>query len=259
MFEATLQECSILRRLIESIKDLVNDVNLETSSDGIALQAMDSSHVALVSLTLHAAGFVNYRSDKSLTLGINIANFCKVMRLAASNDSITLKAKENENKMIIVFENAKQGKKTEFAMNLLTLDSEVLGIPDKEYQVKITTNASEFTKLCKELYQVAETVNIEAEDDNVIFTVEGDMGNGRVEMSDTLGEKTEDKTCIEVKEPVKLSFALRYLIMFNKASTCAGVVSLMLSAETPLVAEYAIGKLGMLRYYLAPKISEEAS
>ncbi len=151
-----------------------------------------------------------------------------------------------------------QGKKTEFAMNLLTLDSEVLGIPEKDFQAKVTLNSGEFTRMCRELYQVAETVTIEATENTVSFSVEGDMGKGKIVLAETLGEKSEEKTTIEIKEPVKLSFALRYLNMFNKASTCASSVSLMLSSETPLVVEYAMDKLGSLKFYLAPKISEQA-
>ena len=195
-----------------------------------------------------------------------MANLAKVMKLAGNDDSITLKSEEDTSKLTIIFENPskpafniqiEQGKKTEFAMNLLTLDSEVLGIPDKEHQAKVTTNAGEFTKLCRELYQVAETVNIEAAENNITFSVEGDLGKGKVALSETLGDKAEDKTCIEVKEPVKLAFALRYLNMFNKASSCSPAVSLMLSSETPLVVEYAMDKLGALKFYLAPKINEE--
>ena len=143
-------------------------------------------------------------------------------------------------------------------MNLLTLDSEVLGIPEKDYQAKVCINSGEFTKMCRELYQVAETVNIEAAESTVTFSVEGDMGKGKIVLSETLGDKAEDKTTIEVKEPVKLAFALRYLNMFNKASSCSPSVSLMLSSETPLVVEYAMDKLGALKFYLAPKISEQA-
>jgi proliferating cell nuclear antigen len=195
-----------------------------------------------------------------------MSNLAKVMKLAGNDDSITLKSEEDTSKLTIIFENPsiycvniflEQGKKTEFAMNLLTLDSEVLGIPDKDYQAKVTTNAGEFTKLCRELYQVAETVNIEASEETITFTVEGDLGKGKVALNSTLGDKAEDKTSIEVKEPVKLAFALRYLNMFNKASSCSPVVSLMLSSETPLVVEYTMDKLGSLKFYLAPKINEE--
>ena len=150
-----------------------------------------------------------------------------------------------------------QGKKTTFDMNLLTLDSEILGIPETEYQSKITMNAGEFTKLCRELYQVAETVTIEAAEDSVTFSVEGELGKGKVTLADAPAEKAEDKTTIEVKEAVKLAFALRYLNMFNKASSCSSTVTLMMSGETPLVVEYAMDKLGALKFYLAPKISED--
>jgi proliferating cell nuclear antigen len=57
---------------------------------------------------------------------------------------------------------------------------------------------------------------------------------------------------------VCLSFALRYLNMFNKASTLCNYVKLMLATETPLVVEYEIESLGTLKYYLAPKINEDA-
>ena len=50
MFEAHLEDGSILKRIVESIKDLVTDVNIDVSPQGMTLQAMDSSHVALVSL-----------------------------------------------------------------------------------------------------------------------------------------------------------------------------------------------------------------
>jgi proliferating cell nuclear antigen len=50
MFEARLKEASILKKIIEAIKDLVKTVNIDATSSGISMQAMDSSHVALVSL-----------------------------------------------------------------------------------------------------------------------------------------------------------------------------------------------------------------
>lgn len=52
MFEAKLTEGHILKKIIEAIKDLVTDVNIDVSPSGLSLQAMDTSHVALVSLNL---------------------------------------------------------------------------------------------------------------------------------------------------------------------------------------------------------------
>ncbi len=63
---------------------------------------------------------------------------------------------------------------------------------------------------------------------------------------------------MEVDEPVALSFAARYLNLFSKASGLAGQVTLNMSSETPLMVEYKLNNGGgELKYYLAPKITEE--
>ena len=42
---------------------------------GMSLQAMDSSHVCLISVDLNADGFEPYRCDRNITLGINMKTF----------------------------------------------------------------------------------------------------------------------------------------------------------------------------------------
>ena len=91
MFEAKINDGTILKRIVDAIKDLVQDVNLDISTSGISLQAMDSSHVALVQMHLDRAGFSTYNIDKNLTIGLSIQNLSKVMKLVNSNDSITLR------------------------------------------------------------------------------------------------------------------------------------------------------------------------
>jgi len=64
-------------------------------------------------------------------------------------------------------------------------------------------------------------------------------------------------TILEVDEPVSSSFALRYLNLFNRAASLSPTVTLKLSADTPIVVEYKIAKLGHLKYFLAPKINDD--
>ena len=94
---------------------------------------MDSSHVALVSLNLSVDGFEKYRCDTTQVLGVSIANLAKVMKLADNNDSITLQAEQDASHLKIIFENTKTERITEFNLNLITIDSEHLAIPETEY------------------------------------------------------------------------------------------------------------------------------
>ena len=77
MFEARLVQGSLLKKLLESIKDLVTDANFDCTSTGIGLQAMDSSHVSLVSLKLDSDGFEHFRCDRSFSMGMNLANMVR--------------------------------------------------------------------------------------------------------------------------------------------------------------------------------------
>lgn len=57
-----------------------------------------------------------------------------------------------------------------------------------------------------------------------------------------------------MSEPVSLTFSLKYLVNFCKASSLSASVKLSLSNEVPLLVEYDLGSNSSLRFYLAPKV-----
>jgi hypothetical protein len=56
MFEARLEQGVLLKKVVDAVKDLVTDVNLECSATGFGMQAMDSSHVSLVNFNVRERG-----------------------------------------------------------------------------------------------------------------------------------------------------------------------------------------------------------
>ena len=74
----------MFKKIVESIKDLVQDTNLECATAGITLQAMDSSHVSLVSLLLNSEGFDYYRCDRNISLGLNLVNVAKITQVPST-------------------------------------------------------------------------------------------------------------------------------------------------------------------------------
>ena len=55
--EAVLECGDIFKKVIDGIKELVSEGNVDCSDSGMSLQGMDSSHVALVSFLLRPGGF----------------------------------------------------------------------------------------------------------------------------------------------------------------------------------------------------------
>lgn len=108
-------------------------------------------------------------------------------------------------------------------------------------------------------------VVIAAGKEGVKFSVSGDMGSGNIliKPSSAADAKEDEQTVINLDEPVTLTFALRYLNLFTKATSLSGSVTLSLSKDVPLVVEYPIKnaaeeEMGHLKFYLAPKIEEDS-
>jgi len=259
MFEARLKQAQILKKILDSIKDLVNVANFDCSSNGISLQAMDSAHVALVSLLLRNDGFEQFRADRTLALGIDLGSMTKILKCAGNDDVVTIKSDDDADTITFTFESKGKDKVSDFELKLMTIEAEVLGIPDTEYSAVVQMPAGEFQRITRDLQVLGDTVIISAGKDGVRFSVNGELGNGNILIrpSDSADTKEGEETTIEAKEPVSLTFALRYLNFFTKATALSDSVRLSMSKDVPLVVEYRIEDMGYVRYYLAPKIDDE--
>ena len=117
-------------------------------------------------------------------------------------------------------------------------------------------SSSEFARITRELYAINETVQIVADKNSVKFSVANETIGGGFTYEPNDSDSLEQKVTITSDTTVDLSFALRYLTMFTKASTVGQQVSLYLSKEFPLMVEYKLASLGVLKFYLAPRISD---
>ncbi|RBR18021.1 hypothetical protein FVER53590_01184 [Fusarium verticillioides] len=258
MLESRLAQADLLKKVVDAIKDLVQDCNFDCNDSGIQLQAMDNSHVALVSMLLTAGSFEMFRCDRNISLGVNLTSLTKVLRAAQSNDVLTLKAEDAPDVLNMQFESPENDRISEYDLKLMDIDQEHLGIPDTEYAATIAMPSGEFRRICTDLMAMSESVMIEASKDGVKFACNGDIGNGSVTLrSHEDVEKPKQSVTIELTEPVALTFSLKYLVNFCKAAGLSDQVQIKLSNEVPLLVEYNLEGQSHLRFYLAPKIGDE--
>lgn len=258
MFEARLVQGSTIKKIIEAIRELVIDANLDCSPTGISMQAMDSSHVSLCAFLMRAEAFDHFRCDVPVSLGLNTPNLSKILKCAGNDDIITLKSTEAAEILTMVFESSKQDRISDFDMKLMEIDSEHLGIPETEYSCTVRLPSAEFQRIMRDLSVLGDTCTISCTKEGVRFSSSGDLGTGNILLKHNPAvDKEDDAVVIDMQEPVELLFALRYLNSFTKATPLGPTVTLSLSPELPILVEYPVGDLGYVRYYLAPKIDEE--
>ncbi|CAA7261888.1 unnamed protein product [Cyclocybe aegerita] len=201
MLEAKLLEAGTLKKLLDAIKELVTDANFECNEEGIVLQAMDNSHVALVSVKFSAPAFKRYRCDRPMPLGVNLTSLTKVLKCAKDDDICTLKAADEADVLNLVYEAKNSDRIAEYDMKLMDIDADTLQIPETEYDARVTMPSAEFTRIVRDLSQLGESVRIEVSKEGVRFASDGEAANGSVllRQSDgvvsggTIRPKEEDK------------------------------------------------------------------
>lgn len=67
----------------------------------------------------------------------------------------------------------------------MDIDADQLGIPDTEYDARVTMPSSEFSRICRDLSQLGESVRIEVSKEGVRFASDGEAANGSVLLKQT--------------------------------------------------------------------------
>jgi proliferating cell nuclear antigen len=263
--EARLSQAVALKKVIEGVKDLVTDVNLDCNEGGLTMQSMDSAHVALVSLLIRNKAFETFKVEKDMSLGLNMEHLSKIFRVCGNDDSLSVRVEKAQESIFFTFEDTKANTDKLAELKLMELEQEPLGIGEMEYDAVVKMPCSEFQKITRDLSQIGETVTISVSNDSVRFAVSGDLGTVEVvlkprnENSDNKSEQV--KIEYSGRESVELSFQLRFLGLFAKAAPLCDQVHLSLSAGIPLRVQFDFGteSAGYLRYYLAPRVDDSST
>jgi len=240
-----------------AMKDLCKDVNFDCSEKGLQVQCMDSSHVALVSLLLRESAFSEFKCERPTSLGMNVESLSKILKMCSPNDSLKVRYQSGADVVSFQCEGG-EDRIADFDLKLMQIESEHMEIPEQHYKVTVKLPSSEFQKICRDLREFGETMQIKASKEGITFSVQGDVGAGNVMLKPREAEKPEDKVTLTVHEPVTATFALRYLVNFSKAAPLCGSVELGLGPDAPLLVKYDLENAdnGHMQFYLAPKIDE---
>merc|ERR1712157_579326 len=256
--EAHLQQAVLLKKVVDAMKDLCKDVNFDCSEKGLQVQSMDSSHVALVSLLLRESAFADFKCDRPTSLGMNVDSLGKIFKMCGPNDSLKLRWQNDADTLNFQCESSDDDRIADFDLKLMQIESEHMEIPEQHYKVVARLPSGEFQKICKDLKEFGETMQMSASKEGIKFSVQGDVGSGNVMLKPRESEKLEEKVPLTVHEPVTATFALRYLVNFAKAAPLSGTVELGLGPDAPLLVKYDLERSenGFMQFYLAPKIDE---
>jgi proliferating cell nuclear antigen len=175
-FRIRTVKASPFRILIEALKEILTEANLEIDPNGLKIIAMDGTQTVLVHLRLHSEWFEEFYCPQRLILGLNMINFFKLIKTVSNNESLILSMeKEDTTRLSITTLNGENQKTTKYHLNLIELDIHPIEIPPVAFQTTITMPSTDFQKVIRDMFSLAETVEVRSAANELVFKCRGDF------------------------------------------------------------------------------------
>jgi proliferating cell nuclear antigen len=226
-------------------------------TSGIRILAVDTTKTVLINMKLEKKHFSKFKCAKSkISLGVNLSHFYKLIKSVDKDEHMTIFVDdENPNYMGIILDNPARNKRNNMEMKLLDLDNEYIDIPEIKFDAVMQINASEFHKLCREMKQLSENIEIICSANKIEFICKGGFANKKAtyEKDENNGDSIDIKFSNNC--PTKIIqgiYDLNNLVLFGKCSVLCGDIQLYMKNDYPLVIKYILPKLGRILLCLTP-------
>jgi proliferating cell nuclear antigen len=252
LFEIRTVQSGAFRTLIEGLKEILAEANIEFDSNGIKIIDVDETHVVLTYLKLNADKFEYFFCPNKFILGVNMIYLFKLIKTLSNTDSLTLfLPASNPNKLGIRAENAEKQTTNTWMMKLFDTNVDNIEMPNIQFTSIINMPSSDFQKICRDFNALAEKLEITSSNSDLIFRCVGDFVDGETVMmsNQQSGIEVERKT----NEIVQGMFELKYLVLFTKCTNLCTSIQIFLKNDYPLVLRYMVANLGEVRLVLAPQ------
>ena len=246
-----------IKYLAELLRDLLTEGNLECNEDGIKLLSTDPSRSVLVHLNLHVDGFESYKCENPLVLGLNLEDFFKIIKNMENSDTLRLFVSKSDTNVIgIERYNKDENIYNTIYQSLMDIERQNQTIPPAKFDNVIIMNSSRFQKICREIFQFSEQIEITSVGNQLIFR--GYNSNVKQEIKI---KPTPDGMQYEENEKsdkiVQGVFDLKYLVQFSKCANLDKNIRIHFKNDYPLVIQCNVASLGTIRLCLAPKLEDK--
>ena len=252
--EAKTVQTNAIKQCNEALKEILTDANIEWNENGLKIITLDPSNTILVHLKLEKENFEYFHCSKRMFIGINVLNLFKLLRTLTNNDALTLFIEENNiNQLGIRIENGEKNTLTTYYLNLIEVDETSYQIPPAQFESIITMPSNEFNKICRDMSNLTDIIEIKSVGSQLIFSCKGDFATQETIMGETDSGLTFVKTSGD-ENIIQGYYNLKHMVLFTKCTSLCNSIELYMKNNFPIVIKFTVGSLGTLKLALAPKI-----
>ena len=239
-----------LRCTIESLKDVLSEVILSVTEQGIKICTLDFSRCAIVYLKIDAAKCEMFHCAWPCKLGVSVTSLFKLIKTTTLNDLITIYLCKDQPEVLKIMIDCKDRcMLINSELHTLDLDDDSISIPKIEFSCILMFPSQEFQRNIRDLSSVSEFVDIIVDKNTFSMCAVGDFATQELVFSERVNGMQFQSTGDEV---IKGRFSLKYLNLFAKSASLSGFVELYLKNNIPLILKYFVGTIGRMQYVLSP-------
>ncbi len=240
---ARLDNPRIFSDIVGIISDLVSEVKIRVSKEGMGIVAIDPANVAMVIFKLPAGAFSQLEVEDE-SLGVNLESLKAVLKRCSFGSSLLMKTEDNILKLEI-----SDKIKREFTLALIDLDRKDKPVPTLEFSSRIEINSTELLEAVEDCSIVADSCSFESEPDKFSIYAKGALNSAKLAYS-------SDEVHIESPGKQKSKYSLEYLQKMIRATKITDKAIINFSNDYPLKLEFNTPVM-QLAFILAPRVETD--
>ena len=254
IFKAKTNSAYTIKILAELLQNNIKTACFEITDSNISLCMMDNNRTILINLVLESENFslYKYKLKDKLFVGINLNHFHKMLKSIKKKDSMCLFINDESPTDLGIKVIPKENNRitTSFIkiQNLQTID---IDIPEG-YQKPIIVPSSDYQKMCKDMSNIGNCINITAKNFHIKFKcTAGGVLKRHVEFGEDLD--SDDNEDEDTTPEYNQEFDIEQLSRITKITGLSNNIYIYSQTGLPLLFKSNIGSLGKISMYIKSK------
>jgi len=242
--------------LMELLHNIIKTACFEITSEKISLRMMDSNRRTLVDLSLRSKNFNSYYlssqvESSKLNIGLNLHHFYKMLKSIKKRDQLVLFIEESKSSDLGIEIIPKDHSRLTISyVKIQNIQNLEIALPE-QYERSILVMSNEFSKMCKDLFNMSNTISILAKKYTIEFNCNvGSVYSRKVILGDTESQHFESNHVIE---DFREDYDTEHLSRILKISGLYNNITIHCANDMPLQLMSKVGILGEIQIFLKSK------
>jgi len=252
LFKAKTPEGFTIKMLAELLQNNIKTACFEISETGIKLRMINSHRIILIDLELSADNFTIYkfRSDKKITIGINLNHFHKMLKSIKKKDNIILFIRnDNPTELGIKVIPKENNRKTISYIKIQNVQNISIELPN-EYNKPIIVPSIDFQKTCKDMNSIGGIINVVSNGYYVKFLCNTGNVLKREVIFGEIGDDDDSDYEAEEQEQYSQKFDTEQFCRIVKIAGFSSVMHVFPKGSNPILFRSNVGTLGHISIYI---------